>query len=122
MQYLFHRRRHGGRIVGGLCGLQRRLEYDDLVAGERALAPEIRVNAVCPGFAETRWLKEGLGESVYAQAKALYENNAPLHRVILPKDVARTVVWFLEGGDLVTGETLMVDSGFHLGMTAMKAR
>jgi 3-oxoacyl-[acyl-carrier protein] reductase len=88
----------------------------------RALAPEIRVNAVCPGFAETRWLKEGLGDNVYAQAKALYENNAPLHQVILPEDVARAVVWFLEGGDLVTGEFLMVDSGFHLGMTAMKAR
>ncbi len=88
----------------------------------RALAPEIRVNAVCPGFAETRWLKEGLGEQVYAKAKALYENNAPLHKVILPEEVARAVVWFLEGGDLVTGEFLMVDSGFHLGMASMKPR
>lgn len=88
----------------------------------RALAPEIRVNAVCPGFAETRWLKEGLGEEVDGRAKVLYENNAPLHQVIFPEDVARAVVWFLEGGDLVTGEFLMVDSGFHLGMAAMKAR
>ena len=28
----------------------------------RALAPEIRVNAVCPGVMQTRWWREGLGE------------------------------------------------------------
>lgn len=88
----------------------------------RALAPEIRVNAVCPGFAETRWLKQGLGETVYAQAKARWENSAPLQQVIFPEDVARAAVWFLEDGDRVTGEFIMVDSGFHLGLAAMKAR
>ncbi len=88
----------------------------------RALAPEIRVNAVCPGFAETRWLMQGLGEKVYAQARARYEDQAPLHEVIFPEDVARAAVWFLEGGDRVTGEFIMVDSGFHLGMAPMKAR
>ena len=32
----------------------------------RALAPEIRVNAVCPGVMQTRWWREGLGEENYA--------------------------------------------------------
>jgi len=88
----------------------------------RALAPEIRVNAVCPGFVETRWLKEGLGEDLYLAAKAGYESGAPLHRVNLPGDVARAAVWFLEGGDLITGECLIVDSGYHLGAAPLKAR
>ena len=31
----------------------------------RALAPEIRVNAVCPGVMQTRWWRDGLGEENY---------------------------------------------------------
>ena len=28
----------------------------------QALGPEVRVNAVCPGFIETRWTRDFLGE------------------------------------------------------------
>ncbi|WP_220347969.1 SDR family NAD(P)-dependent oxidoreductase [Alkalilimnicola ehrlichii] len=31
----------------------------------RALGPEVRVNAVCPGFIAGEWLKQGLGEETY---------------------------------------------------------
>lgn len=88
----------------------------------RALAPEIRVNAVCPGFVETRWLQQGLGEQGYATAKARYEENAPLHKTITAEDVAKAIVWFLEGADRVTGEFIIIDSGTHLGGTPLKAR
>lgn len=88
----------------------------------RALAPEIRVNAVCPGFVDTRWFREGLGEQAYARAKAGYEKNAALQRVITPEDVAGAVSWLLEGADRVTGEFIMVDSGFHLGRAPLKGR
>jgi 3-oxoacyl-[acyl-carrier protein] reductase len=88
----------------------------------RALAPEIRVNAVCPGFVETRWLREGLGEKVYASAKARYEDNAPLHKTITPEEVAQAINWMLAGADTVTGEFIIVDSGSHLGAAPLKAR
>ena len=88
----------------------------------RALAPEIRINAVCPGFVETRWLRDGLGEKVYTSAKARYEQTAPLHRTITPEEVAQAIVWLLEGADTVTGEFIIVDSGSHLGATPLKAR
>lgn len=88
----------------------------------RALAPEIRVNAVCPGFVETRWFREGLGEEAYAKAKARYQDRAALHQTLVPDDVARAVTWLLEGADRVTGEFIMVDSGSHLGTTPLKAR
>lgn len=88
----------------------------------RALAPEIRVNAVCPGFVETRWFREGVGEAAYAKAKARYEETSPLHKTITPEEVARAIVWLLEGADTVTGEFIIVDSGTHLGATPLKAR
>ncbi|MFL6650719.1 MAG: SDR family NAD(P)-dependent oxidoreductase [Sulfurifustaceae bacterium] len=86
----------------------------------RALAPEIRVNAVCPGFVETRWLQQGFGEK-YEQMKASFENRAPLHQVIVPEDIAGAVAWFLEA-DHVTGEFVIVDSGLHLGAVPLKGR
>ena len=88
----------------------------------RALAPEIRVNAVCPGFVETRWLREGLGEKVYANAKARYEETSPLHKTITAEEVAQAIVWMLAGANAVTGEFIIVDSGTHLGGAPLKAR
>jgi 3-oxoacyl-[acyl-carrier protein] reductase len=88
----------------------------------RALAPEIRVNAVCPGFVETNWLQQGLGGDGYAKAKADYEARVPLKSAITPEDVADSVVWLLEGARLVTGESIIVDSGSHLGGAPLKAR
>jgi 3-oxoacyl-[acyl-carrier protein] reductase len=80
----------------------------------RALGPAIRVNAVCPGFVETRWLTGGLGES-YESLKQNYEAITPLKSVVLPEDVADAAVWLVEGANKVTGETILVDSGVHLG-------
>src|SRR5262249_10746533 len=51
----------------------------------RALGPAIRVNAVCPGFVETRWLTGGLGGS-YESLKRNYETITPLNSVVLPED------------------------------------
>jgi hypothetical protein len=36
--------------------------------------------------------------------------------------VSDAVVWLLLGAGLVTGEFIIVDSGFHLGMAPLKAR
>ncbi|HET9320296.1 MAG TPA: glucose 1-dehydrogenase [Bryobacteraceae bacterium] len=81
----------------------------------RALGPAIRVNAVCPGFVETRWLTSGLGAE-YEARKKNYEAITPLKATVLPEDVADTVVWLLEGAGKVTGELITVDSGVHLGV------
>lgn len=88
----------------------------------RALAPEIRVNAVCPGFVETRWLQQGFGEAVYEKSKANYEASVPLKQTISPEACAEAINWLLLGASLTTGEFILVDSGFHLGMAPMKAR
>ncbi|MBL4721532.1 MAG: SDR family oxidoreductase [Alphaproteobacteria bacterium] len=80
----------------------------------RALAPEIRVNAVCPGFIGTRWQVNGVGAEKYDQLVRNVEANTPLQHANTPEEIAETVVWFVEGARWVTGETLLVDSGRHL--------
>ena len=81
----------------------------------RALAPEIRVNAVCPGVMQTRWWREGLGEENYHAFIERYANSTPLKTAGTTEAVADPIIWLLEGADQVTGETIMVDSGTHLG-------
>ena len=83
----------------------------------RALGPAIRVNAVCPGFVETGWLKAGLGENYEKQRDAVSANN-PLGDVSQPEDIADAVAWLLTGAPKTTGETILVDGGMHLGRPA----
>lgn len=81
----------------------------------RALAPDVRVNAVCPGLITTRWFVDGIGQEGYERIKASYEAGAPLKRASTPEDVAETIVWLIEGARTVTGELVLLDSGVHLG-------
>ena len=80
----------------------------------RALAPEIRVNAVCPSFVETRWVTSKMDAKQYKQVKADVEASSPLQRICSAEDVAESVAWFIEGGRAITGEILMIDAGVHL--------
>lgn len=81
----------------------------------RALGPAIRVNAVCPGFIKGEWLREGLGEERYNKMVHSLESATPLQRVCDPEDVADGIYYFLAHGRLVTGETMLLDGGAHLG-------
>lgn len=81
----------------------------------RTLAPEIRVNAVCPGMITTRWFVDGIGVDAYEKLKAQYEQSTPLARACTAEDVAEAVIWLIEGARTVTGELILLDSGMHLG-------
>ncbi|MBI4294509.1 MAG: SDR family oxidoreductase [Betaproteobacteria bacterium] len=80
----------------------------------RALGPEIRVNAVCPGMVKTRWMEQGLGSERYAALVRKTEAASPLHSVSTPDDVAEPAVWLLENAKQVTGEIMFIDAGFRL--------
>lgn len=88
----------------------------------RTLAPEIRVNCVCPGLTDTRWNRAGLGDERYEAVLAGYERAAPLGRATTAEDIAEAVVWLIEGASAMTGEIIMIDSGTHLGFAPLVAR
>jgi 3-oxoacyl-[acyl-carrier protein] reductase len=80
----------------------------------RVLAPEIRVNAVCPGFIQGRWLQSALGDA-YEEHKAHWETMSPLKKAATPEEVAATVLWLIESAVLMTGQIIVVDAGMTLG-------
>lgn len=80
------------------------------IALARVLAPEVRVNCVAPGFIDTRWLRQGLGE-FYDVAKQRTAEQTPLGRVASSEDVAQVVLSLIESADFVTGQTITVDGG-----------
>jgi len=80
----------------------------------RVLGPEIRVNAVCPGFIQGEWLKQGLGAEAYERTKAFLESSTPLRLTTTPDTVAEAILYFVTGAEVVTGETLILDGGMHL--------
>ncbi len=81
----------------------------------RQLAPEIRVNAVCPGLITSRWFRDGLGEEGFQKVKSGYESAVPLQRSCTPEDVSDAIVWFATAAPVITGELLLMDGGKHLG-------
>lgn len=76
----------------------------------RALAPDIRVNAVAPGFVDTRWWSERENSDAIKQFAAAA---APLKKVCQAEDVSK-VVLDLVTSDLVTGQIVVVDGGMGI--------
>ena len=81
----------------------------------RALGPEIRVNAVCPGFIGTRWFSDRMDEEAYHQIVAQVEASAPLRAASGPDDIADAALFFVSDASRhITGELTLVDAGTHL--------
>ena len=86
----------------------------------RVLSPEVRVNAVCPGFIKGEWLREGMGQEAYEKTLNFLESALPLRITATPEMIAQAIRYFIEDAVLVTGETLMLDGGHHLGTSRTK--
>ncbi|MFN4275992.1 MAG: SDR family NAD(P)-dependent oxidoreductase [Ferrovibrio sp.] len=80
----------------------------------RVLAPEVRINSVCPGFVEGEWLKQGMGETAYEALRTGWAAMAPLGRTNTAADIAENIAFFLTSAPNITGETLMIDAGMRL--------
>ena len=80
----------------------------------RVLAPEVRVNCVCPGHTSTPWHVQARGAEGAAEVERRYASIAPLKSASEPEDVADAIVWLIEGAKRVTGEIIFVDGGMHV--------
>lgn len=89
----------------------------------RSLAPKIRVNAICPGFIDTPWFTKGVGAQAAAHLRETVTKNSPLKVASTAEDVADPALFLLsEHSRHITGETLMIDAGMHLGYSPLVAR
>src|ERR1700744_376878 len=81
----------------------------------RALAPLIRVNAVCPGYIDTPWFTKGRGVEAAAKVRDAVTARVPLKRASTAQDVAN-LVYFLATPQSanMTGEVMRIDAGAHL--------
>ena len=75
------------------------------------LGPEIRVNAVAPGWMEGDWMKRMLKDK-YQDLMGKRAKATPLRRVVTADDVAETMMSLIQSNRFVTGEVIVVDGGF----------
>jgi 3-oxoacyl-[acyl-carrier protein] reductase len=71
----------------------------------RALAPRVRVNAVCPGVILSRWLADHQ-DLIDAAIKV-----TPLGRASTTQDIAETIVFLACQAGMMTGQAILVDGG-----------
>ncbi len=75
------------------------------------LGPEIRVNAVAPGWMEGDWMKRMLKDK-YDDLMGKRAKSTPLRRVVTADDVAETMMSLIDSNRFVTGEVIVIDGGF----------
>jgi 3-oxoacyl-[acyl-carrier protein] reductase len=76
-----------------------------------ALGPQIRVNAVAPGWIEGEWMKRTLAEN-YEGLMARRAKYTPLKRCCTEDDVVDSMLSLILHNRFVTGEIIIVDGGF----------
>jgi 3-oxoacyl-[acyl-carrier protein] reductase len=72
-----------------------------------ALGPEIRVNAVAPGWIEGEWMKRTLADN-YDGLMARRAKYTPLKRCCTEDDVAESMISLITSNPFVTGEIIIV--------------
>jgi len=94
---------------GGVVNMTRALAIE--------LAPDVRVNCVCPGTLNTELMRQCAEESGDPEAYySYYRDYAPLGRIAEPEEIAKSVV-FLASDDaaFLTGTILAADGGSTAG-------
>jgi 3-oxoacyl-[acyl-carrier protein] reductase len=90
------------------------------VSMARALAPEVRVNALCPGGILGSWTRKIMTAEQYEARVRQAKTEFPLRRGIWPIDVARAALFLVADAVVMTGECLRMDAGEHLGANLIR--
>jgi 3-oxoacyl-[acyl-carrier protein] reductase len=75
------------------------------------LGPDIRVNAVAPGWMEGDWMERMLKDK-YEELMGKRAKATPLKRCVTAEDVAETMMSLVQSNRFVTGEVIVIDGGF----------
>jgi 3-oxoacyl-[acyl-carrier protein] reductase len=75
------------------------------------LAPDVRVNAVAPGWMEGDWMKRMLADR-YEDLMARRAKATPLRRCATAEDVAEVIVNLIVSNRFVNGEIIVIDGGY----------
>ena len=108
----------------GLRPLARRTAYCASKAGLVMLAktlaieaaPEVRVNAVCPGAVDTPLFRWSVGQGEVTQSMEAVKQRYVLERIAEPVEIANAILFLLSNeSSYITGSALAVDAGrsFH---------
>ena len=72
----------------------------------KSFAPNVRVNAVSPGFTESAMTNQRSEEHKKRMAKQTL-----LNRIAKPEEIAETIFFLCVSGSYITGETINVNGG-----------
>lgn len=80
-----------------------------------SLGPDIRVNAICPGWIETGpWQKSSARTE--PEHRAIDREQHPVGRIGTPDDIADAVVYLADHAGFTTGQALVIDGGMSRRM------
>jgi 3-oxoacyl-[acyl-carrier protein] reductase len=104
--------------VAGSTGVGSSMAYAAAKAGvitmtkslARALAPEIRVNAISPGLIRTRFAGRPSSDSDFTAE----ELATPLKRLATVDECAEVALFLASSATAVTGQTILVDGGLYV--------
>ena len=131
------RARNFGRIINissinGQKGQMGQVNYSASKAGDigftKALAQEnagkgVTVNVICPGYIDTPWFERGVGAEAAERLRHGAAASTPLQLASKPEDIAGAALFFASpSARHITGETLLVDAGSHLGRASLAMR
>ena len=81
------------------------------------IAPDVRINCVCPGFVDTEMVRNVAAAS--GDANTFMKNadlHAPMKRICTPQEIASAVLYLASGAaGFVTGAALAIDGGATAG-------
>jgi 3-oxoacyl-[acyl-carrier protein] reductase len=77
----------------------------------RVLAPEVRVNAVAPGWIAGEWMERTLGDN-YESLMERRARQTPMKRNVTLDDVGESIHTLATRHRFVTGEVIVIDGGF----------
>lgn len=96
-------------VKSGLVGFTKALSL--------SLAPDIRVNVICPGAVETPMLSQFFGRDpkadIQANVKNFVDTAVPLRRVCTAEEIAEAVLFLAsDKSSFITGTSLPIDGGY----------